>query len=123
MDGFKLYFEDETSFSGKTIPKPDWNKAPDKKIVKMEYTLGNQIRVLQGYKQYNHLYENYAVLGAGVSIRAVYIMGRTDDKTLIITYDIQNKKVLISHANYGEEYGKQILSGWKEGLLDNPNYH
>jgi len=123
MNGFKLYFEDGTSFMGQSIPKSDWSKAPEKKIIKMEYTLGNQTRVLQGYKQYNHLIENYAILGAGVSIRAVYLMARRKTTTLIITFDIQNKRVFIRHVKYGNEYGKQILSGWKEGLLNNPNYH
>jgi len=123
MEGFKLYFEDGTSFEGKSIPKSDWRIAPEKKIIKMEYTMGNQTKVLEGYKQYNHLVENCAVLGAGVAIRAVLLMGRTEGQTTIITFDIQHKKVFIEHKEYGEEYGKQILAGWKDGILKEPSYY
>jgi len=122
MNGFKLYFEDNTIFEGKSIPKSDWSKAPDKKIIGMEYTLGDQTRILEGYKQYNHLVENYAIIGGGTGIRAVYLMGRTDNKTHIIIFDIQKKMILMKEVNYGEEYGKQILRGWKEGILNNPSY-
>lgn len=122
MDYFKLHFEDGTIFQGQTIPNSNWNKSPDKKITMLEYSYDKGRVLLKGYKQYHHLYEQQAKMGHPTKITCVMIMGRTDDKTLVIIFDFKTGKVFTEFREYGKEYGNQILSNWKDGVLNNPNF-
>jgi len=62
-------------------------------------------------------------MGQSKAIRCIYIMARTEDLTLIIEFDFQNKKVNKSMVPHGKEYKGLILQGWKEGILiEDPNF-
>ena len=118
MNQFTVFYNDDTQFTGDPF-KSDWKKLDDtKQIIKLEYMLGNFCIVMQGFKQYNHLLECVAL---GVKkITKVLLMGRQEGDTLIIVFDLKSNKIYKQSKPYGEEYGKQILSGWYAGILNEP---
>lgn len=118
MDKFTVFYDDESHFSGNPL-KRDWNKIDStKKIIKLEYNLGNILIIMEGYKQYNHTKER---LGMGRNgIGRILLMGRTNGDTEIIIIDLIKKKIGKQLKPCYEEYGKQILAGWQEGKLNNP---
>jgi hypothetical protein len=118
MNKFTVFYNDKTQFSGDPINK-DWIKVDDtKQITKLQYSLGNKCIVMEGFKQYNHLIE-YVALGVK-RIQKILLMGRKSNVTIIIIFDLQNSRIYKLNKAHGEEYGKQILAGWKNGILDNP---
>lgn len=97
----------------------DWkNIGDDFKITELEYTFGDIKITMTGYKQYNHLLECVALGAKGIV--KIMLMGRTQDYTDIIGFDLKAKQLFRERKSIGEEYGKQILSGWKEGVLNEP---
>lgn len=118
MNKLTIFYNDGTYFSGDPFNK-DWVKVDDtKQITKFEYLLGNKCIIMSGFKQYNHLIE-YVALGTK-RVQKILLMGRKEDITVIIIFDLQNGKIYKLNKPYGEEYGKQILAGWKNGILNNP---
>jgi len=119
MNKFTVFYSDKTHFSGDPL-KNDWKLIDDtKKIVKFIYILGDKCIVMEGFKQYNHFKEKLGLQAKGIS--KILLMGRRKKDTLIITFDLVGKKIFKRMVPYGEEYGKQILAGWQNGLLTKPN--
>lgn len=117
---FILYYKDKEEFVGDPL-KGDWNNAPNDNITSMTYLLGSRVIIFQGYKQYNHLLEHNKLLNSKNSqIRKIFLMGRKEYKTEIITIDLAEEQIYRNMVNIGHEYGNQILTGWKEGILNAP---
>ena len=118
MNKFTVLYTDGSQFSGDPL-KRDWNLIDDtKQIAKLQYILGNQCLIMEGFKQYNHFKEKVGLQVKGMT--KILLMGRREKDTLIITFDLINNKIFQKMAIHGEEYGKQILSGWQQGILNNP---
>lgn len=123
---FKLIFEDNTSFQGNSF-EADWNKAPEKIIKAMQFICTNPVFVKQlngkttltfvGYKQYNHLVEHEGGFGTKPYSSKIFLMARQEENTFIVTFDLKNKTIFKKQVPHGMEYGKQILAGWKDGIL------
>ena len=118
MKEFKVLFDDNTVFIGKQL-EGDWRKIPeDKKIIRLEYILGNHKIILTGYKQYNHLIEQVSFVVQ--KITNIFLMAREESRTFIITFNIKNKKITKRYVPIGKEYNNQILAGWKDGRYNQP---
>lgn len=118
MGKFTVIYDDGTEFSGDPF-KHEWSKIDDtKKIIKLEYTVGNYCVVMEGYKQYNHTIEYIALDKKRIS--KIILMGRTDGDTGIIVLDIIKNRIGQCKRRCYEEYGKQVLHGWQEGELSTP---
>ena len=118
MNRFKILYTDGTEFEGDPFIG-DWKKVDDtKQIAKLEYVLGNSCITMQGFKQYNHCKERLGLQVKGYS--KVILMGRTEDNSLLIIFDLLNNKIYKVEKPYGEEWGKQVLDGWQEGKLTTP---
>ncbi len=118
MNKFKILYTDGTEFEGDPFGG-GWNQINvTKQIAKLEYVLGNSCIIMEGFKQYNHFKERLGLQVKGYS--KVILMGRTDGNTLLIIFDLLKKKIYHIEKPCGEEYGKQILAGWIDGLLTTP---
>lgn len=130
---FRLSFDDNTQYSGGSF-KGEWNKSPDKIIKKLEFEFGNSYVCLKGYEEYNHLYERIAFQTSYVS--KLFLMGREENRTIVIMYDFMKKEIFKRYVSVGHEYCvevtddegivieliPQLLQGWKQGKLNNPKY-
>ena len=120
---FSIEFDDGTKFKGESLPNSQWNKIPKKTIKTIVYNIGNRLILLEGYKQYNHLHHNQALMvGKKHFVSKVLLMGRTQDTTQIIEIDLTSGRIVPYVRNHGKEFMNQILSGWNEGVLHNPNF-
>ncbi len=118
MNKFTILYTDGTTMVGDPF-NGDWNNVDDtKQIVKLEYILGNSCITMEGFKQYNHCKERLGMQVSGY--KQVILMGRTKGNSLLIIFDLQNNRIYKLEKPFGEEWGKQILAGWREGKLDNP---
>lgn len=118
MNKFNITYEDGTNFQGDPF-KSEWNNIDQsKKIIKFEYVVGQLYLALEGYKQYNHLLE-YTALGQQGLVK-IFLMGRKEEITDIIVIDVKQNKIYKDEKPIYCEYGKQILSGWQEGILKEP---
>ena len=118
MNKFLVTYTDETTFEGDPFVG-DWLKIDDtKKIAKFVYVLGNSCIIMEGFKQYNHCKERLGMQVKGYS--KVILIGRTEGNSILIVFDLLKDKIYKVEKPYGEEYGKQILSGWQEGQLTKP---
>lgn len=127
---FKLHFEDDTTFEGNSF-EGDWNKVPQKKVKAMQFICtdshfikqlkGKTTLTFMGYKQYNHLIENIGRFGAKTYSSKILLMAREQNETFIVEFDLVKKIITKTKTLHGMEYGNQILSGWKDGILiDHP---
>lgn len=115
---FKIYYLNGEIFEGNAL-EGDWKKINDNCMIsKMEYYLGNVKITMAGYKEYNHLLECVALGQQG--IQKIFLMGREEDRTFIVTFDLKTKQLTKEFKPYGEEYENQILSGWKDGDYKEP---
>ncbi len=118
MNKFTVFYNDGSKFSGDPM-KHDWNLVDDtKQIIKLEYVYGNSCVIMENYGQYNHLKEKLGYQKRGIA--RILLMGRKEDTTDIIIFDLKNKKIYKEVKPLYQEYGKQILAGWQKGLLNNP---
>ena len=121
MNGFKILYTDKSIFEGDPFVG-DWVKVDNtKQIAKLEYVLGDSFIIMEGFKQYNHLKERVGLQVKGYT--KVILMGRTEGNSTLIIFDLLKNKIHKVQKPYGEEYGKQILSGWKQGMLNNPKVY
>ena len=117
MNKFKITFIDESSFEGNPF-NSEWKKMDDKPISKLEYILGNNYISMEGYNQYNHTLE---CTGMGVKgISRILLMGRKEETTDIIIFDLKKNTLYKEEKEKYREYGNQILDGWMPGDLKNP---
>ena len=117
-NGFKILYTDGTEVEGDSF-EGDWKQLNvTKEIAKLQYVLGNSCVVMEGFKEYNHLKECVGLQVKGYT--KVILMGRTNGKSLVIIFDLINNKIVKLEKPYGEEFGKQVLDGWRKGKLDNP---
>lgn len=115
MNKFIVTYTDGTKLEGDAF-NGDWKKVDDtKQITKLEYVLGNCSAMMQGFKQYNHFKERLGGQVQGYS--NVVLMGRTNGNTLLIIFDLLKNQIHKVEKAYGNEYGRQILNGWQDGLL------
>ena len=118
MIKFIVLYSDKTHFSGDPL-KRDWDNIDEsKKIVRFVYQFDNRCLVLEGFKQYNHCKERLGLQGKGIG--KILIMGRREKDTLVITFDLVKNKIFQKMVSHEKEYGKQIIAGWKEGILKEP---
>lgn len=118
MNKFTVFYNDGSQFSG-VASKRDWDRIDvTKQIIKLQYLYGNSCVIMEGYDQYNHLREMIGLSQKGI-VR-ILLMGRKEDTTDIIIFDLKNKNIYKEEKPLYEEYGKQILAGWQKGLLNNP---
>jgi len=118
MNKFVVYYTDETKFEGNPL-KAEWMKINQtKKINKLEYFFGGLYVAMEGYSEYNHLLE-YVAMGA-TGIEKIMLMGRTNEDTEVIVFDLKNKKFYKNFKSKYREYGNQILAGWQQGNLTTP---
>ncbi len=119
MNKFIILYTDGTQFEGDPF-KREWNSIDDKKVIKkFMYQLGDNQIVMEGFKQYNHCIEKLGLQAKGIS--KIFLMGRREKDTLIITFDLKEGKILKKMVLHGKEYNDQIIDGWKEGELTKPN--
>jgi len=118
MNKFLITYTDGTVFEGDPFVG-DWKKIDDtKQIAKLDYVLGNSCITMEGFKQYNHFKERLGMQVQGYS--KVILMGRTEGNSLLIIFDLKTNQLYKVEKSFGEEYGKQILTGWQEGKLTTP---
>lgn len=113
---FKAYFIDGTTFEGRSLPDSQWNEMPDKPIEKLEYFFTNKKLIFEGYREYNHLFENKGGIGMPVKKTKLFLMGREENRTCIATFDLMERKLYLTYTHIGHEYSNQILGGWKKGI-------
>lgn len=116
----ELHFTDSSKWQGSSYPQSQWNLAPDKEVSKLIYTFANRKIILSGYKEYNHCFEKLALQMGGCS--KLFLMAREETRTLIISYCFFTKKLNKNYVQIGHEYRNQIITGWKQGKLNNPHY-
>lgn len=119
---FELTFEDGTSLQGNSLPNSTWNDLPDSEITKFVYHIGDKTITMAGYKQYNHLIEYEALLTGKQNVSKVLLMARREEDTQIIEINFKRRHIGEKMTLHGKEYKGQILTGWKDGILDNPNF-
>lgn len=118
MNKFTVFYNDGTIFSGDPM-KHDWDLVDvTKQIIKLQYLLGNSCVILEGYGAYNHFKEKIGYQKEG--ILRILLMGRKEDTTDIIIFDLKKNKIYKEETPIYKEYGNQILAGWQTGLLNNP---
>lgn len=117
---FKLTYVDGDTFTGQLLKGNDWVRSPEKKIVKLEYVLGNKKLTFEGFKQYVQVYEQVVFQSYGIT--QALVIGRTENYSLIFTFNFKTKQVTREKVMIGQEYRGMILSGWKEGELTIPKY-
>ncbi len=118
MNKFTVFYNDGTQFSGDPM-KHDWNLIDDtKQIIKLQYLYGNSCVIMENYGQYNHFKELLGLSRKGIA--RILLMGRKEDTTDIIIFDLKNKKIYKEEKPLYQEWGIQILAGWQRGLLNNP---
>ncbi len=118
MNKFTILYTDNTVFIGNPFEN-DWMKIDNsKQIAKLQYMCGNSCVIMENYGQYNHFKEFLGYQKKGIA--RILLMGRKEDTTDIIIFDLKNKKIYKEEKPLYQEYGKQILAGWQKGLLNNP---
>jgi len=118
MNKFTVFYSDDSKFEGDPFRK-DWIKIDDtKQIVKVEYLLGKSCVMMQGYSEYNHNKEHFGLSRKG--IMRILLMGRKENKSDIIILNLVEKTITKKITPLFQEYGNQILTGWKTGILNNP---
>lgn len=117
---FRVYFKDGTIFYGNSF-QGDWKRVDiTKQIVSFYYVLGNKKVLMDGYKEYNHKIEKVSFQRSGIT--KILLMGRKENYSDIIMFDVKNMKICVKRTPIGSEYNGQILSDWKKGELDDPKY-
>ena len=118
MNQFTVLYSDGTHFSGDPL-KSEWKNIDEsKQIIKLQYILGNHCVVMEGYSQYNHTLECVGLGAKGVT--RILLMGRKEEETEIVVFDLIKKNLYKEVKPKYQEYGNQILDGWQEGLINNP---
>ena len=119
MNQFTIHYDDFTTFVGNPL-NSDWMKIDEeKKIAKLEYIFGSIKIDMCGYKQYNHLLECVAMGSQGIA--KIFLMGREENRTEVVLIDLTKQSISKCYKELGSEYENQILTGWKEGELSEPN--
>ena len=113
---YTVTFTDDTRFQGGEPNKSHWNDIPNKPITKIEYQIGNQNIVLQGYEAYNHLFERSLGINKLLYIPKIYLMAKKGNDVLILIYDIKRNKLDYDAQSFGKEYNNKSTTGWKEGV-------
>lgn len=114
---FNIIYEDNSYFDGDSLNK-DWNKAPDKLIKEVIYTLNEKQIKFSGYKEYNHLVEKVSIIKKGSYISKLLFIGRNKDISDIIIINFKDKVITKQTVKKGQEYNNQKLTGWKKGSIN-----
>jgi len=133
---FILKFTDNTLFKGGSF-NHEWQKAPDKEILSLDFIFGETHVLFKGYKEYNHLYLREWGQNIKTRTSALFLMGRTETKTEIIIFDFILKKGFKVITQYGWEYPikefdkegnflkfrfePRMINNWKKGKLEIPH--
>lgn len=120
---FKIYFENDMEFTGKSV-NGSWNEAPQFPIKQLDYHYTYSTKLtLRGYKSYNHLVEKLGIIGQSSPVLSkILLMGRTETYTDIFIIDLRTRNVSTHKTEIGQEYNNQELTGWKDGILNNPGW-
>lgn len=112
---FSITFEDNSAFSGDSL-KGDWNLIPDQKIKSMVFSYGRVTLFLAQYEAYGHFLQNVCMMGQGTKITKFFIVGRKKNGSDLFHFDLKQNSVTRIQAKKGEEFGTQVVTGWKTGL-------
>jgi len=113
---YKVTFEDDTIFEGGSPTESKWNDMPKKRIKKLEYTIGNQTILMEGYEAYNHATERHYKVSKGVEIKILWLMVKKENDIMIIKYDLRTRRIDYDVAEWGKEWRGKPTSGWKLGI-------
>lgn len=113
---YEILFKDEETYSAKSLDGM-WTIPPQKPIKSLKYFFNDKFLVMEGYEAYNHLIEKISIQGSRNMVTQIILMGRNHDSTDLIMFDFKRKKILKETVDIGYEYGKQILNGWREGVV------
>jgi len=65
----------------------------------------------------------FNVLGGTTQLRAIYLMGRKENKADVIRLDLITNEIKESISEIEKEYNDRPCTGWKKGILhENPHY-
>jgi len=116
---YKVYYKDQSIYSGGSPANSGWDKLPDKLITKLEYKLADRIAVFEGFEGYNHIVEHYSFMygakGSGVS--KLILLANKGQVVFKLTYNFMKQTVTQEHCKWGEEYRNQPHPGWKKGIV------
>ena len=105
---------------GELVQGGGWDSLPNKPIQKIALLINGQKIILQDYEEYNFLREHANILISsseqGSFMRAVYLMGRKDNKAKVICLNLINGEKKESETEIGKEYNGQPCTGWKKGI-------
>lgn len=117
---FEVTFIDNDVFTGDPL-NGDWKEVPETRYIKkIVYSLGNRTLTFEGYAEYNHCVEHVATLQGHSRITKVMVMCRDKSSTTVFTFNIDKGKITRQICPIGQEYGGQILTGWKPGEYEKP---
>lgn len=114
---FKIIYLDTTEFIGNLFNK-DWKKVFDYKGIKViTFAFGNKIIQMENFREYNLTMEIYARMGFKQRLNNITLVGRTDDKSILIIFDMNLKKIIKKEIDKYTEYGNFLSSTWKKGTI------
>jgi len=115
---YKVIFIDGAEFQGGEVENSKWNEMPDKPIKTIEYTLGIQTIVMTNYEAYNHIVERVQIVNkeSKTNISKLILMLKKGDDVLNFIYDYKKNKFYPEISEYGKEYNKKPVNGWKTGV-------
>jgi len=115
---YKITYEDDTTFFGGQPNNSKWNEMPDKKIISIDYQIGNKRLVMKNYDGYNHQIEQAQTFGRGQFLTKIILMGKEYDRVTKIVFDIKNHTVVREYSVLGREINGGLSTGWKKGIED-----
>ena len=113
---YKITFEDNTVFYGGQPQNSKWNEIPDKKIIQIDYQLGNKRIIMKDYDGYNHIVKHAQIFNHGQCIYQIILMGKENDKVTKIVFDIKKHTVVREYSVLGREINGALSTGWKKGV-------
>lgn len=112
---FTITYLNDVVFEGDSL-REDWKNVNDG-IKSLKFTFGGISVYIENFFSYNHLIERVSIVGKKDqnTITKYLIMGRLEKSTHIYEFDLKERKSKKYIVPIGQEYKRQILSGWKEG--------
>lgn len=101
--------------SGEIAQGTAWNSLPTQRISALKYRIGNKIVYLTGFEEYNHLVEKVAGFGKPPQTTKIFLCGRWQGKTKVVTIDLTTKQITQKTTEIGQEYNGQVTTGWRSG--------
>jgi len=104
---------------GELVQGGGWDSLPNKPIQKIALLINGQKIIMQDYEEYNFLREHanlfISPIEQGSFMRAVYLMGRKENKAKVVRLNLLNGQKEEVETEIGKEYNGQPCTGWKRG--------